>query len=181
MPTDHDLENRFDDLFRDLYPGVCRFIARLTGDADLARDVAQESFLRLHRLGLDALGPEDARFWVIRVARNLALNELEKRRTRHRLLATVVDFFRRPRPDAEQTAAVSQTHRQLLKLVADLPEHQRAALLLRELEEMSYAEIALALGVPESKVKSDLFRARAAVRDRWHAEFETPPHRRARN
>ena len=52
-------------------------------------------------------------------------------------------------------------------MLKEIPEHQRAALLLREQEEMSYREIAGVLGVTEGKVKVDVFRARTALRERW--------------
>jgi RNA polymerase sigma-70 factor (ECF subfamily) len=52
-------------------------------------------------------------------------------------------------------------------MLKNLPEQQRAALLLREQEELSYTEIARVLGVSESKVKVDVFRARTALRERW--------------
>jgi len=51
----------------------------------------------------------------------------------------------------------------LYQLLADLPEHQRAALLLREVEEMSYQEIAQVLNISESKVKIDIHRGRLAL------------------
>jgi RNA polymerase sigma-70 factor (ECF subfamily) len=55
----------------------------------------------------------------------------------------------------------------ILGLLKHLPEHQRAALLLREQEEMSYREIAEVLGVSEAKVKVDVFRARTSLREKW--------------
>ncbi|HYL99220.1 MAG TPA: sigma-70 region 4 domain-containing protein, partial [Blastocatellia bacterium] len=61
----------------------------------------------------------------------------------------------------------------LKRLLAQLPEHQRAALLLRELEEMSYQEIAKVLSVSESKVKVDIHRARIALRTNARKQFDS--------
>lgn len=76
------------------------------------------------------------------------------------LASTLAD----PSPDAERIAESSQTFRLLEQAIRRLPEDQRAALLMREVEEMSYAEIAVALGVREGTIKSRLARARDTLR-----------------
>jgi len=55
----------------------------------------------------------------------------------------------------------------VLEMLQTLPEDQRTALLLREHEQLSYREIGQVLNVSESKVKVDIFRARASLRERW--------------
>ena len=96
-----------------------------------AQDIAQESFLRLFRKGLKNIPSSEARFWLYRVARNLALNELSKAQTRIRLFDKVAEALRHKPSDPEQ-----EYERDERKIWACLPkvadEHQRAALLLRE-------------------------------------------------
>src|ERR687893_564994 len=106
-------------------------------------------------------------FWRFRVARNLALNELNRRQTRHRLFDRVVNAFRAHVPGPEEEFEMAERRERVLEMLALLPEHQRAALLLREQEEMSYREIAEVLGVSEAKVKVDVFRARTSLREKW--------------
>ena len=159
----------FESFFHETYPSLCRFLeCMLAGAVGLsAQDVAQESFLRLYREGLSKFPDGEARFWLFRVARNVALNELGKGQTRHRLFGKVVEAFRQKGRDPEGEFEMTERREIVLGMLKQLPEHQRAALLLREQEEMSYREIAAVLGVSEAKVKVDVFRARTTLRERW--------------
>ncbi len=164
----------FAQIFDEYYPSLCRFLECLLGGASgAAQDIAQESFMQLYRTGMETIVREEVRFWLFRVARNFALNELNRRGTRQRLLGRVVDALR---PDAPPNPAerleAAERKELILSLLKHLPEHQRAALLLREQEEMSYAEIARVLNVSEGKVKVDIFRARTTLRARWHRTQE---------
>lgn len=138
------------------------------GNYSAAQDIAQESFLRLHGFGMSRLPTGEARFWLFRVARNLALNELEKGRTRVKFIGKVTEMFHSIPPNPEEIATQSERQEKVFELMRALPEHQRAALLLREQEEMSYSEIAAVLKVSESKIKSDIFRARSILREKWN-------------
>jgi RNA polymerase sigma-70 factor (ECF subfamily) len=130
--------------------------------------------LRLHRFGLSRLGSGEARFWLFRVGRNLALNEMEKRQTRMKFVGKISEIFHARVPNPEEVLAQSESRKRVFDLLRDLPEHQRAALLLREQEEMSYGEIAEVLNVPPSKIKSDIFRARTLLRERWNDMNDRP-------
>lgn len=159
----------FAEVFNEYYPSLCRFLECLLGGASgAAQDVAQESFMQLYRTGVERIARDEVRFWLFRVARNFALNELTRRSTRQRLFGKVVDALRTgpPPSQAEQLEAAEQNEL-ILNLMKRLPEHQRAALLLREQEEMSYGEIARVLNVSEGKVKVDIFRARTTLRTLW--------------
>lgn len=123
--------------------------------------------MQLYRTGVERIVREEVRFWLFRVARNLALNELTRRSTRQRLLGKVVDALRTETPGPVERLEAAEQQEMILGLLKHLPEHQRAALLLREQEEMSYGEIARVLNVSEGKVKIDIFRARTTLRARW--------------
>ena len=158
----------FAEIFNEYYPSLCRFLECLLGGATgAAQDIAQESFIQLYRVGLEKVVSEEVRFWLFRVARNFALNELDKRSTRQRLFGKVVDAFRTEAPGPAEHLEAAERKQLIVSLLKHLPEHQRAALLLREQEEMSYGEIARVLNVSESKVKVDIFRARTTLRERW--------------
>ena len=161
-------DEEFAAVFSQIYPGLCRFLDCLLGGrrAD-AQDIAQETFMRFYRSAWERVPPEEARFWLYRVARNLALNELNKGRTQKGLWEQVATLFHREGRDAEATFARNEQREIIAEMLASLPEQQRVALLLREQEEMSYREIASTLNVTESKVKVDIFRARGALRAKW--------------
>ena len=67
-------DEEFTRLFQSFYPVLCRFLeCLLSGRSSLAQDLAQESFVRLHTNEWGSLSSEQARFWLYRVARNLAI------------------------------------------------------------------------------------------------------------
>ena len=158
----------FTSVFDAVYANLCRFLECLIGERAAAQDIAQESFLRLHRFGLYRLPPDEVRFWLFRVARNLALNEMQKKQTRSRLSASVAVAFNAQTPDPEGAFLREESNQLVRDLLEHLPERQRTALLLREQEEMSYREIARVLGISEGNVKTDIFRARRLLRERWN-------------
>src|ERR1044071_3957163 len=89
----------FAEVFNEFYPSLCRFLECLLGGAaGAAQDIAQESFMQLYRTGPEKIARDEVRFWLFRVARNFALNELNKRSTRQRLLGRVVDALRAEPP-----------------------------------------------------------------------------------
>ena len=158
----------FTMIFNEVYTNLCRFLECLMGERGAAQEIAQESFLRLYRAGPGGPPAREARFWLYRVARNLALNELKKSETRNKFFGKVVEAFRPDAPGPEEGIEREERKSILMKMLKSLPEHQRTALLLREQEEMSYTEIARVLKVSESKVKVDIFRARTRLRAAWN-------------
>jgi RNA polymerase sigma-70 factor, ECF subfamily len=162
----------FTAVFNDIYSNLCRFLESILRGNGSAQDVAQETFVRLYRKGNPRMPPDEARFWVYRVARNLALNELTKMRTRGQLAENARSALHSIRPDPAEDYERSERGAILIELLKSLPEHQRAALVLREQQEMSYAEIARVLAISEGKVKIDIHRARIALRAKWREVYD---------
>lgn len=161
-------DEEFTMLFQEFYPSLCRFLECLLGGrVELAQDLAQESFLQLHRMAWETLPQGEARFWLYRVARNFAINEFRKSHTRYRLFDRVVEVMQPRARNPEKDYETEERKRFVLTMLRTLPEDQRVALLLREQEQLSYKDISQVLQVSESKVKVDIFRARAALRERW--------------
>ena len=97
----------------------------------------------------------------------MAINEFRKSHTRYRLFDRVIEAMS-PRPrNPEQEYETQERKALVLEMLQTLPEDQRTALLLREQEQLSYREIGQVLNISESKVKVDIFRARASLRERW--------------
>lgn len=162
----------FAAVFNDLYPGMCRFLECMMGGSETAQDIAQETFVRLFRRGSGTIPAEEVRFWIYRVARNLALNELNRRGTRTRLVEEVRTHLNTRARNPEQEYEQAEQKQLLTGLLKLLPELQRTALILREQQEMSYAQIARVLNVSESKVKVDIHRARMRLRADWNEIHE---------
>jgi RNA polymerase sigma-70 factor (ECF subfamily) len=139
---------------------VCRRIAGSRRDAD---DAAQEAMIGIVR-GLARFdGRAQFSTWVYRIATNAALDELRRRRRRPALAS--VDDERGP-PDvvdplAERTVEASVERLSIDAALADLPEDFRVAVVLRDVGDLDYAEIADVLGVPVGTVKSRIARGRS--------------------
>lgn len=139
----------------------------MVGRDSQAQDIAQESFLRLCQSDFGDISIGEVRYWLFRVARNLALNEINKNKTRLKLWERIRNFFYEHQTHPAESLIADENRKIVMELVEKLPEHQRLALLLREREEMNYREIALALNASESKIKVDIFRARQSLQKLW--------------
>jgi RNA polymerase sigma factor (sigma-70 family) len=138
--------------------GFCRQMLRSTEDAE---DVLQEVFVNAYRAMLADEREINLRPWLYRIARNRCLNHLRKPTADAQESMDMV-------PVVEAASTAEKVHnreefRQLLADVGKLPETQRSALLLREMDAMSYEEIAQAMETSVPSVKSLLVRARISL------------------
>ena len=147
---------------------------RMLGDASEAEDVSQTVFLKAFER-FDALaGSDTAAGWLRTVTTNLCINHLSRYRARWRLFSQrrpVADGSRDP--DEERLAAPasqaadlerSEDRARLERGLRRLPARQRVPLVLFHFEQRSYQDIAALLGVSLAKVKTDIHRARQALR-----------------
>jgi len=159
----------FTTLVRRYQERVFRFVLRLCGTRDEALDLTQETFMKAHQ-ALPGWRPEaQFRTWLFSIAHNATLDVL-RRRQRVIFVPLAADspddaVAQRPDPGArpDERCADRQRIALLDRALRELPAEQREILWLRELEDMSYGEIAAALGIAEGTVKSRLARARAAA------------------
>jgi RNA polymerase sigma factor (sigma-70 family) len=155
-----------------------RWLSRSPGDAD---DVVQEAILRAFR-GFDALRGPDVKAWLLTIVKNCHLTALKQQQQRgfvplpeeHDLQAC--EAMTATTPDPEATSVRRDEKRTLDRLMSALPEEHREVLVLRELEELDYREIAAVTNVPIGTVMSRLARARVALKARWLKEAEGEPH-----
>jgi RNA polymerase sigma-70 factor, ECF subfamily len=144
---------------------VLRVAARIAGDED-AEDVAQDAFLRAYHRLARWRGDGEFRTWLLRIAHNAALDNVASRRSGDVQFAdTAADEPDAPeRTPAARLEAVERRRRLDLKLKALSPPH-RTVLVLRDVEGLSYNEIADVAGMPVGSVKARLHRARAEFVD----------------
>ena len=159
----------FDALFRRWTRPVLRYLTRMLRDASAAEEVAQETFLRVHRARAE-YAPE-ARFstWLYTIATRLALNELRRRR-RGALVPEPEEgaetrAFADPAPPPDVQADLRRRVAGTEEALAALPERQRAALWLVAVEGLAYEEAAQALETSVASIKSLVHRARCALVD----------------
>lgn len=138
---------------------------RIVRNPVMAQDLAQEAFVRAHRALPGFRGEAQVRSWLYRIATNLALNAVQRRREYP--TDTVPDRPTRvdPATDAENLAL----RRELEAAIAELPHKLKQPLVLREYEGLSYQAIADTLDLPINTVRTRILRARRSLRDRLEA------------
>jgi len=141
---------------------VFSFVRRLCGNPDNALDITQDTFIKVWH-ALPDWRP-DARFetWLLRIARNACIDVLRRTHREPEPLPED-DALIDPAPSPLRQLEGGRRIAQLEQLLTGLALAQREVLLLRELEGLSYQEIAVALEISEGTVKSRLARARSAL------------------
>jgi RNA polymerase sigma-70 factor (ECF subfamily) len=151
---------------------VVQLAVNLLGDRDEALDLSQEVFLRVFRTIHRFRGQSSLRTWIYRIAVNQARNRHRFWRRRHRAdqvsldqhIAAHGEFLSGGESGPDRILAQKVLAQQLQHALDHLPFDQRTAIVLREIDGLSYEEIAYSLGVAVGTVKSRLTRARQALR-----------------
>jgi RNA polymerase sigma-70 factor (ECF subfamily) len=165
----------FEELHRRYVASIYRLVRRKLGDALLAEDIAQETFMKALRM-MDRVD-DSFNFggWVHTVARNLCFDELRRRQRDLRvdggdeddddLMATLPSTSRGF--DPVQVQESNELRRQVWAVAQRLPEKYRLVLTLRELQDLSYRQIARTLKMSESAVETLLYRARLRFKEEF--------------
>ena len=150
---------------------VIKLVARLLRDPTEAEDVAQEAFVKAYRALGSFRGDSAFYTWLYRIAVNTARNAMASRQRRpldyeaelsEGEQSTVESRLRHT--DTPEATVLSEEIRETVnRAVAALPEDLRTAIILREVEGLSYEEIAAAMDCPVGTVRSRIFRAREAI------------------
>ncbi len=175
---------QFEAFLRNYQNMVFSTAMRLVADSAQAEDISQEVFLRAFERFGQLAGDPRAGGWLKTVAINLSLNHLSRYRARWSFFSEL--FHRNPAGEEEETdyaapddveeeLALAERRRLVEQALRQLPPAQRVPLVLFHLEGMKYEEIAAKLGISLGKVKTDIFRARAALRaklrPRWQEDW----------
>ncbi|HMB71126.1 MAG TPA: sigma-70 family RNA polymerase sigma factor [bacterium] len=166
-------DRAFAVLVRRYERGLYNLAYRMVHDAEQARDLTQEIFVRVHRSlsKYDPVYPFTS--WIYRVGSNLCIDWIRKKKLKTVSLDAPIgpgddDSRRRelPAPDQDPSEDLEQRERAavLADVLAKLPESHRMILVLRHQRELSYEEISLSLEVPLGTVKARIHRAREAFR-----------------
>jgi len=171
----HDRRRRFEQQVLQHLDAAYRYARWLARDPDRADDVVQEAVLHAYR-GFDVFRGGDAKAWLMTIVRHCHFTAW-RREQRHDPPPGAAGIADRADPStqgpASEPEALLMRHdlgQALARLVARLPEEQREVLVLREVEDLDYREIAAVVGIPIGTVMSRLARARAALRREWQLQ-----------
>jgi len=143
---------------------LARWLSRSPADAE---DIVQEAMLRAWR-AFDGFRGGDMKPWLLSIVRNCWRTAgADVRRRGQVALSEAGDALPSGEPSPEATAQGASEGRRLGALIARLPDEFREVLILREMEDMSYREIAKVTGTPIGTVMSRLARARALLKEKW--------------
>jgi len=180
---DDDSRRRFELLALPHLDAAYNLARWLTGNAEDASDVVQEAYLRAFRY-FGAYKGGNMRVWLLTIVRNSFMTWVRENRSARLVFSADSSVLEdaeetlwgaRPR-DPEALLAASIDAATLDRLMGRLPPEHREVLVLRELEDMSYRDIATVTGVPVGTVMSRLSRARLALRRLWLASEEESAH-----
>jgi RNA polymerase sigma-70 factor (ECF subfamily) len=159
----------FNELVVEYQSLVCNVCLRMLGSQQAAEDAAQEAFINAWR-SIDRFRGDSFRAWLLRIATNLCRDELRRRGRRpSSSLETALDAGMPDPPDEEplpeESALNAELRDGLQAALAELPEEQRTAIVLCDVEGLDYAEIAVAMKTSLGTVKSRIARARMRMRE----------------
>ncbi|HME45062.1 MAG TPA: sigma-70 family RNA polymerase sigma factor [Syntrophorhabdales bacterium] len=172
FPDDPDLINRFKDgdvsafeelvrKHQDRIYNLCRYMVQ---DAQEAQDAAQDVFLKAYG-SLKAFRPDASLYtWLYRIAVNTCLDYRRKARPEQTEDESVIDDLASTEPSPEQHYQSKEIGQTIQLALQKLPEQLRAAVVLKEIEDLSYEEIAKVLDTSIGTVKSRISRAREELR-----------------
>ena len=161
---------------------LTNYLFRMLGDYEEAVDLAQETFVRVY-FAIERYHTDYAfSTYIYRIATNLAISEIRKKKRRK--LLSLTSFFQTENPDAQdfnppddkslpdEDLIEIERSRTIEKAIATLPDKYRAPIVLREIQELSYEEIAQILGLGLGTTKSRISRARALLREKLKQYFD---------
>lgn len=155
----------FEEIYQRFGEMVYNLALRLSGDADEAADLSQEVFLRVFRHLAKFRGSSALKTWIYRVALNHCRSRLGRRRPLLPLPDRVEDSLVDPRRGPEERTLADDAGLQVERALARLTPVFREAVVLRDLEDLSYDEIAVVLGVRIGTVRSRIARGREQLRE----------------
>ena len=169
----------FEQLIGPLEQLIWRICWHYTGNREAAEDCGQDTMIRIWRSLGSYRGDCALESWAYRIAANCCMDYLRKKK---RDKSESVEPLREqgfdpadPSPGTEEQVVAEDEHRRLREAITQLPEEQREALILTQLQKVPYEEAALLLNISEGTVKSRVNRAKARLKEILSEERELSP------
>ena len=150
----------FRKLYETVFPILFRVACRITNSEEAAEDLCQEAFFRLHEKNMVFPNPDEAKYWLIRVVKNAALNYAKRKVREGKAYQRVFREEVKRDESGEHSLIKKETRDEVREALQKLPEKFRIVLILKEYGELNYKEIGRSLGISEGNVKVRVFRAR---------------------
>lgn len=173
-------EEEFLELVRKHQDQIYRHTLYLLKNIEDAKDMTQETFMKAwqHRSNLRK---DTVRYWLLKCAQNLCFNKIKRRKfqvhlteddEKDSLEMLLQEHSHQSNPSPEENTINHETKQLVHQAIAKLPPDIRSIVIMRELEEMSYKEIAKVVKQSENTIKSTVFRARKKLRELLNRQME---------
>jgi RNA polymerase sigma-70 factor (ECF subfamily) len=150
----------FQRLYETVFPILFRVSYRITGSKEAAEDLCQEAFFRYYEKNMVFPNPEEAKYWLIRVVKNAALNYAKRKDRERKAYQRAFREGEKKTETGEGLLIKKETRLEVEEALNKLPANLRTVLVLKEYGELNYKEIGRILGISEGNVKVRVFRAR---------------------
>ncbi len=158
-----DETQSFEQLYNEVFPLIYKVAYNITGNSSAAEDICQEAFIKYYNRQIPLPTLNDAKYWLIRVAKNLSFNYGKREKRKLKIFEKIKNEPYYSDETGEKEALKKESKETVNRLLDNLPEKLKAPLVLREFSDLNYKEISKILGISESNVKVRIFRARESI------------------
>ncbi|MDR2468785.1 MAG: RNA polymerase sigma factor [Spirochaetaceae bacterium] len=163
--------SEFKKIYDAVFPVIYRVAWRIAGNAEAAEDLCQEAFFKIFEKDMNFPSHDEAKFWLIRVVKNAALNYSKRRQRELKVYQKAFHEDTREQLSGEAELINNEAKEDVCAALERLPENLRSVLALKEWGELNYKEIGRVLGITEGNVKIRAFRAREKLQELLSAEY----------
>lgn len=165
MSEDYKRIESFERVYEEIFPVLFRVAYHITGDRSTAEDLCQEAFIRYFNRTSPLKTMNDAKYWLIRVVKNLSFNYQKRKGREHNAYTKAYNEPKPELPDGEEELLRQETSRLVRDALEKLPQKLRSPIILKEYGGLSYKEIGKILRITEGNVKVRVFRARTQLQN----------------
>lgn len=157
-------EQDFKIVYQVVFPQLFRVSNNIVRNPDRAEELCQEAFTRFYDKGITFPSENDAKYWLLRVTKNLSINVV-KRKSRE--IKMIEKFKRQPKvkqKTGEDVMVESAACKEVRDAIEELPEKLKVVITMKTYTDLDYKEIGAMLNISESNVKVRVFRARQMLK-----------------
>ncbi len=147
-------------VYKEVFPVVMRVAYHVTYNMDVSEDICQEAFIRFYERNMEFPSVDEAKYWLIRVTKNLAINVVKRKSRERAMVDKIKKAPKVPIRSGEEVLISSETKNLVREAVEKLPEKLKSVLVLKEYADLNYKQIGKILRISESNVKVRVHRAR---------------------